>query len=202
MYTGSNKDTNRLEGSNINKSLLALGNCINILSDHCKKGTFVPYRDSKLTRLLKDSLGGNTKTVMIACISQSPLCFEETLSTLKYAGRARKIEKTIQQNTKEPCGGSYEQIRAELERLKRDNEALRVGERRSKAEWRDKACKVEGLINGLVEIVRQATCLQLEEQWSSESGRSNKTIDGLLVERELITRHIVKLSCGEEPDTR
>jgi len=59
-----------LEGSNINKSLLALGNCINSLTEKRKNGsTFIPYRDSKLTRLLKDSLGGNTKTVMIACIS-------------------------------------------------------------------------------------------------------------------------------------
>lgn len=47
-----------------------------ILSENPKKGAFVPYRDSKLTRLLKDSLGGNTKTVMIACISQSPLCYD------------------------------------------------------------------------------------------------------------------------------
>lgn len=71
-----------------------------ILSENSKKAGFVPYRDSKLTRLLKDSLGGNTKTVMIACISQSPMCYEETMSTLKYAGRARKIEKTVTQNTR------------------------------------------------------------------------------------------------------
>lgn len=58
-----------LEGSNINKSLLALGNCIKILSDRSKRHEFVPYRNSKLTRMLKDTLGGNTKTVMIACIS-------------------------------------------------------------------------------------------------------------------------------------
>jgi len=58
-----------VEGANINKSLLALANCINILSDKRKKGAFVPYRDSKLTRLLKDSLGGNTKSIMVACIS-------------------------------------------------------------------------------------------------------------------------------------
>ena len=60
-----------IEGANINKSLLSLGNCINMLSDTSKKGCFVPYRDSKLTRLLKDSLGGNTRTLMIACISGS-----------------------------------------------------------------------------------------------------------------------------------
>jgi kinesin family protein 18/19 len=70
---------------------LALGNCINLLSENSKKNGFVPYRDSKLTRLLKDSLGGNTKTVMIACISQSNLFHDETLNTLKYAGRAKKI---------------------------------------------------------------------------------------------------------------
>lgn len=87
-----NRGQRMIEGANINKSLLALGNCINILSDRSKpQGSFVPYRDSKLTRLLKDSLGGNTKTLMIACISPSCLAFEETLNTLKYANRARKI---------------------------------------------------------------------------------------------------------------
>jgi len=79
------------EGANINRSLLTLGNCINILSDKTKKGAFVPYRDSKLTRLLKHSLGGNTITIMIACISTSPLTYDETLNTLKYANRARSI---------------------------------------------------------------------------------------------------------------
>lgn len=87
-----------LEGSNINKSLLALGNCINILSEKNKKGCHVPYRDSKLTRLLKDSLGGNTKTIMIACISPSLSCMEETLNTLNYAKRARNIKKKVYKN--------------------------------------------------------------------------------------------------------
>jgi hypothetical protein len=57
---------------NINKSLLSLGNCINMLSDPQKRGSFIPYRDSKLTRLLKDSLGGNAKIIMIGCISTNP----------------------------------------------------------------------------------------------------------------------------------
>lgn len=90
-----------VEGANINKSLLALGNCINILSDPNKKGSFVPYRDSKLTRLLKDSLGGNTQTIMIACISPSYAAYEETVNTLKYANRARNIKKKVVQNVKE-----------------------------------------------------------------------------------------------------
>ena len=96
-----NKGIRMLEGANINKSLLSLGNCINILSDSAKRGAFVPYRDSKLTRLLKDSLGGNTKTIMIACISPFYSCYEETVNTLKYASRAKNIKKIVQQNVKE-----------------------------------------------------------------------------------------------------
>lgn len=62
------------EGVNINKSLLTLGNCINALAENSKRPGFshIPYRDSKLTRLLKDSLGGNSKIIMIACISSYP----------------------------------------------------------------------------------------------------------------------------------
>lgn len=89
------------EGANINKSLLALGNCINILSDNNKKGAFVPYRDSKLTRLLKESLGGNTKTIMIACLSPSSLSYDETLNTLKYASRAKNIKRKVNKNLRE-----------------------------------------------------------------------------------------------------
>lgn len=88
-----------MEGAKINRSLLALANCINALGDKNKKGFFVPYRvnfylfqDSKLTRLLKDSLGGNCKTVMIVNVSPSSSQFEETINTLKYANRAKNIK--------------------------------------------------------------------------------------------------------------
>jgi hypothetical protein len=97
----SNRGQRMVEGANINRSLLSLGNCINILSDKNKMGSFVPYRDSKLTRLLKDSLGGNTKTCMIACISPSYFCYEESINTLKYAERARRIKKKTKKNIKE-----------------------------------------------------------------------------------------------------
>lgn len=103
---GLEKGVRREEGSNINKSLLALGNCINILSDKTKKNNFVPYRDSKLTRLLKDSLSGNISTILIACISPSISSYDETLNTLKYASRARNIEKTICKNIYELDGSS------------------------------------------------------------------------------------------------
>ena len=81
-----------MEGSSINKSLLALGNCLNILSDSNKTGCYIPYRDSKLTRILKDSLSGNAKLIMIACISGSKTQLEETANTLIYASRASKIK--------------------------------------------------------------------------------------------------------------
>jgi len=87
-----------VEGANINRSLLALGNCINALGEKGNKGNFVPYRDSKLTRLLKDSLGGNCRTVMIANISCAESSFEETLNTLKYANRAKNIKTNVQRN--------------------------------------------------------------------------------------------------------
>ena len=96
-----NRGQRMIEGANINRSLLALGNCINILSDVNKRGKFIPYRDSKLTRILKDSLGGNTQTIMIACISPASTALEETLNTLKYAERARNIKNKVVQNTRE-----------------------------------------------------------------------------------------------------
>lgn len=80
------------EGININKSLLSLGNVIAALTDETKKNAHVPYRDSKLTRILQDSLGGNSRTSMIACCSPAEFNFEETLNTLKYASRARNIK--------------------------------------------------------------------------------------------------------------
>ena len=86
------------EGAKINRSLLALANCINALGDQTKKGIFVPYRDSKLTRMLKDSLGGNSKTLMMCNISPASSQFEETLNTLKYASRASLIVTRPEEN--------------------------------------------------------------------------------------------------------
>ena len=91
-----NRGERLLEGANINRSLLALGNCINALGGKSKR--HIPYRDSKLTRLLKDSLGGNCFTVMIANISPSRLHYEDTHNTLKYANRAKEIRVKVEQN--------------------------------------------------------------------------------------------------------
>ena len=95
-----NRGTRLIEGANINRSLLTLGNCINALCEANEKGTkpYIPYRDSKLTRLLKDSLGGNARTVMIANVSPSLICFDDTYNTLNYANRAKKIKTNIKRN--------------------------------------------------------------------------------------------------------
>lgn len=93
-----NRGIRMIEGARINRSLLALGNCINALVEQRSgsSGTVhIPYRDSKLTRLLKDSLGGNTRTVMIAAVAPSEIQFEETVNTLKYANRAKNIQTNV-----------------------------------------------------------------------------------------------------------
>jgi kinesin family protein 18/19 len=92
-----NRGDRLIEGANINKSLLALGSCINALCDPRKKN-HVPYRNSKLTRLLKFSLGGNCRTVMIVCVSPSSAHFDETQNTLRYANRAKNIQTKVTRN--------------------------------------------------------------------------------------------------------
>ncbi|KAM6238698.1 kinesin-like protein KIF18B [Porphyrio hochstetteri] len=86
------------EGANINRSLLALINVINALADAKSKKSHIPYRDSKLTRLLKDSIGGNCRTIMIAAVSPSELSHEDTYNTLKYASRAKEIKLALKSN--------------------------------------------------------------------------------------------------------
>lgn len=83
------------EGIQINQGLLALGHVISALTDEKKVAggkAFIPYRNSKLTRILQDSLGGNSRTTMIACVSPAESNFEETQGTVKYASRARNIK--------------------------------------------------------------------------------------------------------------
>ena len=92
-----NNGARMVEGQHINRSLLALGNCINSLGGPTRS-KYVNYRDSKLTRLLKDSLSGNCRTVMIACASPASNHFEETYNTMNYANRAKNIKTTIAKN--------------------------------------------------------------------------------------------------------
>ena len=91
----TNMGQRMVEGANINKSLLALGNCINALCESGGAVRHIPYRNSKLTRLLKFSLGGNCKTVMIVCIAPTSNHFDDTHNTLVYAERATRIRTKV-----------------------------------------------------------------------------------------------------------
>ena len=118
----SNNVARAREGATINRSLLALGNCINALCSASK--SHIPFRDSKLTRLLKHSLSGNCKTVMICAISPHFNQFESTLNTLKYANRAKSIVVSSKKNVKQQST-SLMQLVVELQqenlKLKQDN---------------------------------------------------------------------------------
>ncbi|XP_049330598.1 kinesin-like protein KIF21A isoform X1 [Astyanax mexicanus] len=125
--TGATGDRAK-EGISINCGLLALGNVISALGDRSKRSTHVPYRDSKLTRLLQDSLGGNSQTVMIACTSPSDRDFMETLNTLKYANRARNIKNKVVVN-QDKASQQISALRTEIARLQMELMEYRTGKR-------------------------------------------------------------------------
>ncbi|KAG7455755.1 hypothetical protein MATL_G00244460 [Megalops atlanticus] len=125
--TGATGDRAK-EGISINCGLLALGNVISALGDRSKRATHVPYRDSKLTRLLQDSLGGNSQTVMIACISPSDRDFMETLNTLKYANRARNIKNRVMVN-QDKASQQISALRTEIARLQMELMEYKTGKR-------------------------------------------------------------------------
>jgi len=125
--TGATGDRAK-EGISINCGLLALGNVISALGDDTRKASHVPYRDSKLTRLLQDSLGGNSRTLMIACVSPSDRDFMETLNTLKYANRARNIKNKITAN-QDKTSRAIMQLRAEIQNLQMELMEFKQGKR-------------------------------------------------------------------------
>eukprot|EP01051_Picozoa_sp_SAG22_P001106 SAG22_NODE_39_length_26283_cov_18.486653_5_plen_496_part_00 len=108
------------EAKKINQSLSALGNCINALTEN---RPYVPYRDSKLTHLLRESLGGNTKSNLIVCCSPHAFNLDETVSTLRFAQRAKTIKTTVKQN----IVVSRKELEAIIERQKREIAILKKG---------------------------------------------------------------------------
>uniref|UniRef100_A0A3Q3KCD8 Kinesin family member 13Bb n=1 Tax=Monopterus albus TaxID=43700 RepID=A0A3Q3KCD8_MONAL len=150
------------EGSNINKSLSTLGLVISALADQgagSNKNKFVPYRDSVLTWLLKDSLGGNSRTAMIATISPAADNYDETLSTLRYADRAKNIVNHAVVN-EDPNARIIRQLREEVEKLKEQltqAESMKAPELKERLEesekliqemtvtWEDKLRKTEAV---------------------------------------------------------
>ncbi|KAI8844459.1 P-loop containing nucleoside triphosphate hydrolase protein [Chytriomyces cf. hyalinus JEL632] len=121
--TGASGDRLK-EATKINLSLSALGNCISALVDG--RSSHIPYRDSKLTRLLQDSLGGNAKTLMIATLSPASYNFDETLSTLRYANRAKNIKNKPKIN-EDPKDAMLREYQDEINKLKQALEAKQKG---------------------------------------------------------------------------
>ncbi|XP_047686962.1 kinesin-like protein KIF12 isoform X4 [Prionailurus viverrinus] len=113
-----------LEANSINRSLLALGHCISLLLDPQRKQSHIPFRDSKLTKLLADSLGGHGVTLMVACVSPSVQCLPETLSTLRYASRAQRVT-TRPQAPKSPMAKQPQRLEMEIRQLQEENRCLR-----------------------------------------------------------------------------
>ena len=110
-----------VEGTNINKSLSVLGKCISILAERAsgkKKDAVVPYRESNLTRILQNALGGNSKTCMIAAVSPASICYEESLSTLRYADQVKQIKNQAIVN-ESPQDKLIRELKEENERLKK-----------------------------------------------------------------------------------
>ena len=112
------------EATKINLSLSTLCHVISSLTD--PKATYIPYRDSKLTRLLQDSLGGNTKTVMIANVGPADYNFDETLNTLRYASRAKNIQNKPRIN-EDPKDALLREYQDEISKLKEQLNALNMG---------------------------------------------------------------------------
>ncbi|KAG8996291.1 hypothetical protein FRB94_008412 [Tulasnella sp. JGI-2019a] len=124
------------EGISINSGLLALGNVISALGDPSRSRSLapgagqhihVPYRDSKLTRLLQDSLGGNAHTLMIACVSPAEWNAAETVNTLKYANRARNIKNRAEVKEKEEGWDDLEWLQGMILKLRKEVKALKEG---------------------------------------------------------------------------
>ncbi|KAI9331809.1 P-loop containing nucleoside triphosphate hydrolase protein [Zopfochytrium polystomum] len=116
------------EGIFINSGLLALGNVISALSQESGRPMHVPYRDSKLTRLLQDSLGGNSNTLMIACVSPAESDLGETLNTLKYANRANRVKNIAVVNQEQSDAEiEIQRLRALVADLREEVDSLRTG---------------------------------------------------------------------------
>ncbi|KAI2540965.1 KIF13A isoform 5 [Pan troglodytes] len=172
------------EGSNINKSLTTLGLVISSLADQAAgkgKSKFVPYRDSVLTWLLKDNLGGNSQTSMIATISPAADNYEETLSTLRYADRAKRIVNHAVVN-EDPNAKVIRELREEVEKLR---EQLSQAEAMKAPELKEKLEESEKLIKELTvtweEKLRKTEEIAQERQRQLESMGISLEMSGIKV---------------------
>uniref|UniRef100_A0A8B9FKF5 Kinesin family member 7 n=1 Tax=Amazona collaria TaxID=241587 RepID=A0A8B9FKF5_9PSIT len=173
------------ESIQINSGLLALGNVISALGDPRRKSSHIPYRDSKITRILKDSLGGNAQTVMIACVSPSSSDFDESLNTLNYASRAQNIQNKAVVN----CRKETEHVEELHRQIKSLQKAL---EQRHRSETRiinrsstAKRCAPDPTARLLAECAHYRTCTDAAYRLLMELQEdSNLTVEQILRVKE------------------
>ena len=138
------------EAKNINLGLLALGNCIQALSD--KKAKYVPFRDSKLTRLLEDSLGGNSKTSLVVTIGPSLGHYQESISSLLFGTRAMKVENRPELNITVDYKALCAQLQAELDRINDSNSMWSIERQQFLDNYNKALAEVENLNNDKAEM--------------------------------------------------
>ncbi|XP_032020644.1 kinesin-like protein KIF12 isoform X1 [Hylobates moloch] len=165
-----------LEANSINRSLLALGHCISLLLDPQRKQSHIPFRDSKLTKLLADSLGGRGVTLMVACVSPSAQCLPETLSTLRYASRAQRVT-TRPQARKSPVAKQPQRLETEMLQLQEEN-------RRLQFQLDQMDCKASGLSGARVAWAQRNLYGMLQE-FMLENERLRKEKSQLQNSRDL-----------------
>ena len=209
----NNRGAQLRDGANINKSLLSLANCINALGKRKKKGfAFVPFRDSKLTRILKDGLCGNSRTVMVATVSGSSAQYEHTVNTLKYADRAKEIKTFVQANrgTVETHIVEYQRVidqlreerrelKAEVERLKTNSDRDPVKDSESGSE--PFGSPKRGFTGGVTGVSRRRTSQSSQSSDKSSrpsSGSSARTDDPIADVNELLLAAAAALPEGDE----
>ncbi|KAK0496881.1 kinesin domain-containing protein [Armillaria luteobubalina] len=175
------------EGISINSGLLALGNVISALGDPSRAkshtATHVPYRDSKLTRLLQDSLGGNAHTLMIACVSAAEYNVGETINTLKYANRARNIKNRAVVNEKEDGWDDIEWLQGTVTRLRRELKSIKEGGNGNIA---GEVSGPEALEGAGRKVLAQMTELQNNYEDLREKGNSAGAIGGTAKYEEIV----------------
>ncbi|KAJ2802172.1 tubulin-dependent ATPase kip3 [Coemansia guatemalensis] len=190
-----NNGTRMREGANINRSLLALANCINALCDQ-KTKRHIPYRDSKLTRLLKFSLGGNCRTVMITCVSPASTYYEETHNTLKYANRAKNIKTTVAKNTKSTqvhlaqYQGKIREQSDEIKRLQREIASLKSRPSAGAAAGANSRSSAQAA-QAMAELRKQTQAIQVVQDMRNKMAAAYAPI------REAKWEHASALTVGE-----
>ena len=162
------------ESVHINTGLLALGNVVSALADKRRRNAHVPYRESKLTRLLKDALGGNSRTIMIVCVGPSGNALSETLASLKYATRVRYIKNKPRVNTT-PQDLHVARMQTEINALREQLQSRAPGNgQHLQREISELTGEIDNVLPDLRSLLKPAALARLEELLARNRQHANK----------------------------